>query len=187
MFCDLYMAEEKLNIQDGFSFLIDSRVFVSLLSLYWKNKIRLMRSPWCVCVCVCVCVGGGGGCMAYPPPVETFEWLNQSLWNLLIWYVYQGTWAHLNGIILKSLSSVIPTLQPCLLYVLFFVLFPLHVVFPCLYQCKIYCHWVNTQLQNNNNRFMKQTIMLLEHLYQSSWNLVHEAISMAYFIKPFDQ
>jgi hypothetical protein len=31
--------------------------------------------------------------------------------------------------------------------VLCFVLFPLCIVFPCLYQCKIYCRRVNTQLQ----------------------------------------
>jgi amino acid permease len=36
---------------------------------------------------------------------------------------------------------------PCLLCVLCYVLFPLCIVLPCLYQCKIYCHRVNTQLQ----------------------------------------
>jgi hypothetical protein len=36
---------------------------------------------------------------------------------------------------------------PCLLYVVCFVLFPLCTVFPCLYQCKIYCHRVKTKLQ----------------------------------------
>jgi hypothetical protein len=34
-----------------------------------------MRSPCCVCLCVCVCV-----CI----PLWTFEWLNLSLWNLVL-------------------------------------------------------------------------------------------------------
>jgi hypothetical protein len=29
--------------------------FISLLSLFWKNKSKLMRSRCCVCECVCVC------------------------------------------------------------------------------------------------------------------------------------
>jgi hypothetical protein len=44
----------------------------SLLSLIWKNKIRLMRSRCCLCVCLWT-----------PPPLLTFECLNQSLWNLV--------------------------------------------------------------------------------------------------------
>jgi hypothetical protein len=33
-----------------------------------------------------------------------------------------------------------------------FLLFPLCIVeFPCLCQCKVYCHRVNNQLQYNNN------------------------------------
>jgi hypothetical protein len=36
---------------------------------------------------------------------------------------------------------------PCLLYVFCLILFPLCIVFPCLYQCTIYCHRVNIQLQ----------------------------------------
>jgi hypothetical protein len=53
-------------------------------------EIRLVRSPSCQCVCESV--------------LSTFEWLNQSLWNLVC--TYHGTWAHLNGVFLKSLPSV---------------------------------------------------------------------------------
>jgi hypothetical protein len=41
------------------------------------------------------------------PPLTTFQCLNQSVWNL----IYHGTWAHLNGVLHKSLPLV------CVLYV----------------------------------------------------------------------
>jgi hypothetical protein len=50
-----------------------------------------MRSPCCQCVCV--------------SPLSDFECLNQSLWNLVC-TVFHGTWAHLNGVLHKSLPSV---------------------------------------------------------------------------------
>jgi hypothetical protein len=53
-----------------------------LFSLFWRNKSRLMRSPCCLCVCE-------------SPPLLTFETL----------YVYHGTWAHLNGLLHKSLHQ----------------------------------------------------------------------------------
>jgi hypothetical protein len=60
----------------------------SLLSLLWKNKSRLMRSPCWVSV--------------YP----SYQLLNG--WTNLYetWYVYHGTWVHLNGVLHKSLPSV---------------------------------------------------------------------------------
>jgi hypothetical protein len=39
------------------------------------------------------------------PPTQTFQCLNQSLWNLLC-TVYHDTWAHLNGVLHIYLSSV---------------------------------------------------------------------------------
>jgi hypothetical protein len=67
----------------------------SLLSLFWKNNSRLMRSPCCLClffVYVCVC-----------PPHQLFNaWTN--LYET--WYAYHGTWAHLNGIPHKYFPSV---------------------------------------------------------------------------------
>jgi hypothetical protein len=45
-------------------------VFLSLISLFWKNRSRIMRSPYCPCVCA--------------SPLLTFECLNQSLWNLIL-------------------------------------------------------------------------------------------------------
>jgi hypothetical protein len=61
----------------------------------YLHKSRLMRSPSCLCVCLCI-------------PL-----LNLNSWKNLCetWYVYHGTWAHLNGVIKISLPSV-PTLQP---------------------------------------------------------------------------
>jgi hypothetical protein len=59
------------------------------LSLFRKNKSRLMRSPCCVCACVC--------------PISAFECLNQSLWKLVC---TSWTWANLNGVLHKSLTSV---------------------------------------------------------------------------------
>jgi hypothetical protein len=41
-------------------------------------------------------------CLWIPPPL-TFEWQNQSLWNMV--HIY-GTWAYLNGVLHKSLPSV---------------------------------------------------------------------------------
>jgi hypothetical protein len=69
---------------------------LSLLSLFWKNKSRMMRSPCCLCVCV-----------------STPHQLSNAWTDLYVtWYAYNGTWAHLNGVTHKSLPSVIPTLQP---------------------------------------------------------------------------
>jgi hypothetical protein len=47
-----------------------------------------MRSPYCVSV--------------YPPYQLLNAWTNISE----TWYVYHGTWAHLNGVLHKSLPSV---------------------------------------------------------------------------------
>jgi hypothetical protein len=47
-----------------------------------KNRSRLMQSPCNLCV--------------YVSPLSTFE----------NWYVYHGSWAHLNGVLHKSLPSV---------------------------------------------------------------------------------
>jgi hypothetical protein len=43
--------------------LISLLLFFSLLSLFWRNKSRLMRSRCSVCVCVCFCV-----CVCVSPP-----------------------------------------------------------------------------------------------------------------------
>jgi hypothetical protein len=52
---------------------------------------RLTRSSSCLCI--------------YVSLLWTFECLNQYLWNLVC-TVYHGNWAHLNGILHKSLPSV---------------------------------------------------------------------------------
>jgi hypothetical protein len=49
-----------------------------------------MRSPCCLCNCVCLCT-----CTP-----------SHQLWNSWTWYVYHGTWAHLNSVLHKSLPSV---------------------------------------------------------------------------------
>jgi hypothetical protein len=49
-----------------------------------------MRSPFCLSV--------------NPPPINFFEYRNQSLWNLYV-RVYNGTWAHFNGVLHESLPS----------------------------------------------------------------------------------
>jgi hypothetical protein len=56
-------------------------LFLSLLSLFWKNKSRHMRSLRCLCVSLCFCV-----CVS---PLLTFECLNQSLWNMvsILWHL----------------------------------------------------------------------------------------------------
>jgi hypothetical protein len=69
-------------------------LFFSLLSLFWKNKIRLMRSRCCLC--------------AYPPQQLLNTWTN--LYDT--WCIHHGTCAHLNGLLCKSFPSVILTLQP---------------------------------------------------------------------------
>jgi hypothetical protein len=81
----LKVWDSKMNIQIRSRFFLSSipkvqdlhkRVF-SLLSLLWKNKSTLIRSPCCLCVCM------------YIPPTPTFEYLNQSLWKLVCtsWYL----------------------------------------------------------------------------------------------------
>jgi hypothetical protein len=63
------------------AFIISS--IISLLSLFWKeNESRLMRSLCC------------------------HQFLNAWANLYEIWYVYHGTWAHLNCILHKSLTSV---------------------------------------------------------------------------------
>jgi hypothetical protein len=54
-----------------------------------------MTSRCSLCVCVL--------CVSAYPPLLTFEALTNLSEN---WYVYHGTWAHLNGLIKKSLPSV---------------------------------------------------------------------------------
>jgi hypothetical protein len=66
----------------------------SLLFLFIKNKGMLMISPCCVWVSLCLYV--------YPQHQPSKTWA--SLYET--WYVYQGTWAHLNGVRHKSLPSV---------------------------------------------------------------------------------
>jgi hypothetical protein len=56
----------------------------SLLSLFWKNKSRLMRLLCCLCICVSTL-------NAWTSLYETK-------------HVYHGTWVHLNSILNKSLS-----------------------------------------------------------------------------------
>jgi hypothetical protein len=47
-------------------------ILFSLLSLFWRNGSRCMRSPCCLCVCI---------------PLTAFECLHQSMWNLVcIWW-----------------------------------------------------------------------------------------------------
>jgi hypothetical protein len=65
----------------------------SILSLFWKNKNTLIRSPFCLRVCV--------------SPLLTFECLNQSLWNLVRISRYLSSSQRHN---FKN-PSVIPALQ----------------------------------------------------------------------------
>jgi hypothetical protein len=71
-----------------YKFLLEFFVIISLLFLFWKNESRLMRSPCRLFVC--------------PPYKRLNGWTN--LYET--WYVYHGTWAHLNGILHKSIPSV---------------------------------------------------------------------------------
>jgi Mn2+/Fe2+ NRAMP family transporter len=73
----------------------------SILSLFWKNKSRLMRSPCNLCVCVCVSV--------YPPHQLLNAWTNLCE----TWYVCHGTWAYLDGVLHKSLLSVCVSVCVC--------------------------------------------------------------------------
>jgi hypothetical protein len=61
------------------------RCFI-VLSLFWKSKIRLMRSPCCLWLCICVSL--------YPPPPLTFECLNQPLLNFICmsWHLRPSQW-----------------------------------------------------------------------------------------------
>jgi hypothetical protein len=69
-------------------------VLFSLLSSFWINKSRLMKSPCCLAVCV--------------SPLTSFECLKQSIRKL---HIYHGTWAHLKSRIHKSILSVTPNLK----------------------------------------------------------------------------
>jgi hypothetical protein len=65
-----------------------SYVIFGVFSLFWRNKSRLMPTWRCLPV--------------FPP----YQLLNG--WTSLyeIYYAYYGTWAHLNGVLHKSLPSV---------------------------------------------------------------------------------
>jgi hypothetical protein len=56
-----------------------------------------MRSPWCLCVCKDFCL--------WTPPLINF-WMPEPTFMKLCTYVYNGTWAHLSGVLHKSLPSV---------------------------------------------------------------------------------
>jgi hypothetical protein len=60
---------------------------LSLHSLFWKNRIRLTKSPCCPC---------------NPPSKLLNAWSN--LYET--WYVYHGTWSPLNGVLHKHLPPV---------------------------------------------------------------------------------
>jgi hypothetical protein len=67
----------------------EMEVFI-LLSLFWQNESRLMmRSPCWLWI---------------PPPPNQPLNARTSLYET--WYVYHGTWAHLNSVLRKFLPSV---------------------------------------------------------------------------------
>jgi hypothetical protein len=62
----------------------------------YAYEIMLLSACACACAFVCMCVS------VYP-----HYWLLKAWTNLYeTWYVYHGSWAHLNGLIKKSLPSV---------------------------------------------------------------------------------
>jgi hypothetical protein len=65
----------------------DLFLVISLRSWFWKNKSRLMRSACCLCTL-------------------PYQRLNGLINLYETVYVYHGTWAHLNGVLHKSLPSV---------------------------------------------------------------------------------
>jgi hypothetical protein len=73
-----------LNSQNQENILI-YRLRSGLPYSFWKNKSRLMRSSCCLCVCVSASIN-----FWRPEPV----------------FMKLGTWAHLNGVLHKSLPSV---------------------------------------------------------------------------------
>jgi hypothetical protein len=66
-------------------------ILISLVSVFWRKRIRLIKPPFSLCVSVSV----------YPPYQLLNVWIN--LYET--WYVYYGIWAHLNGIIHQSFPS----------------------------------------------------------------------------------
>jgi hypothetical protein len=76
----------------------------SILSLFWKytsrHEITFLSMGACVCGCVSVCVSPSNN-FRMPEPIFT-----------KLRYVYYATWRHVSGVIHKSFTSVIPTLQP---------------------------------------------------------------------------
>jgi hypothetical protein len=61
-----------------------------------------MRSPCCLYVYMCI------------PPLK--QLLNAATNFYETWFAYHVVWGHLNGVIYKSLPSVVSTLQPPKLY-----------------------------------------------------------------------
>jgi hypothetical protein len=68
----------------------------AVLSLFWKSKSRLMRSLSCLFV--------------YVIPHQLLN-----AWTILheTWYIYHGTWSHLNCILHKSFPSVCVSVRVC--------------------------------------------------------------------------
>jgi hypothetical protein len=83
-----------LHIHLNILYLEMTLCFISLLSLYWKNESRPMRSPCCLWI---------------PPILLIFECLKQSYET---WYACHGTCAHLNGVLHKSLPSICMCITP---------------------------------------------------------------------------
>jgi hypothetical protein len=74
----------QINLKGPFN----ATSIIILLSLFLQNKSRLMRSPCHLCLWI--------------PP--TNFWMLQPIMKL--GYVHHGTWAHLSGVLHKSLPSV---------------------------------------------------------------------------------
>jgi hypothetical protein len=67
----------------------------SLLSLYWKSKDGVMRSPSSLYICVSMCL-----CVSFSQRLNV--WIN--LYEN--WYVYHGNWANFNVVLHKWHPSV---------------------------------------------------------------------------------
>jgi hypothetical protein len=91
----IFISVFALVLNKGVRFLL--KVHFLYVSCYTPNEVislLIEKTAWSLwdhhSVCVCI-------------PLSTFECLNQSSWNLVL---YHGTWPHLNGVLHKFLPLV---------------------------------------------------------------------------------
>jgi hypothetical protein len=91
---DIWRIVSKIWKDILHNILVVEKIFIRifrLVSLFWKNKFKLVQSPYCLCVCLSSPIN-------FSIPAQTFDTL----------YVRHGIWADLNGLCINQLRYRVP-------------------------------------------------------------------------------